>query len=170
MFKAKKIVLVGPMGAGKSTIGRLLATYLSLPFKDSDAVIEEKSGADIPWIFDMEGEEGFRDRETAVLKELVAERELVLATGGGMVLREENRVLLQRSADAIIYLKSEPEYLAQRTAKDKKRPLLQVDDPYQKILALLEERDPIYSQVATHVVSTDTRSPKVIAQQIVDSL
>lgn len=158
------------MGAGKSTIGRLLAGFLSLPFKDSDSVIEEKSGADIPWIFDMEGEEGFRDRESAVLKELVQEPQLVLATGGGMVLRAENRALLAQEADAVIYLKAEPEYLAQRTAKDKKRPLLQVDDPYQKILTLLEEREPLYCEVATRVVSTGTRSPKAIAQHIVDSL
>ncbi len=158
------------MGAGKSTIGRLLASYLGLPFKDSDTVVEEKSGADIPWIFDVEGESGFRDRESAVLEELMAKPALVLATGGGIVIREENRQLLNQSADAVIYLKAEPEYLAQRTAKDKKRPLLQVDDPYQKSLSLLEQREPLYQSVATHVVTTDTRSPKVIAQEIVSSL
>jgi shikimate kinase len=170
MRVAQKIILVGPMGAGKSTIGRLLAAYLSLPFKDSDTVIEENSGADIPWIFDVEGEEGFRDRETAVLKELAGHKQLVLATGGGMVVREENRRLLQQAADAVIYLKADPEYLAQRTSKDKKRPLLQVEDPYQKILDLLKEREPLYCEVATHVVPTDTRSPKVVAQQIASSL
>lgn len=170
MHVVQKIVLVGPMGAGKSTIGRLLAGYLSLPFKDSDSVIEEKSGADIPWIFDVEGEEGFRDRESAAIEELMAEKSLVLATGGGVILRPENRDLLDKLSDAVIYLKAEPEYLAQRTAKDKKRPLLQVDDPYQKILSLLEEREPLYQSVATHVIPTDTRSPKVIAQEIISSL
>ena len=88
MFLPQKIVLVGPMGAGKSTIGRLLSAELSLSFQDSDHVIEDKSGADIPWIFDVEGESGFRGRETLVLKELLTVESLVLATGGGIVLRE----------------------------------------------------------------------------------
>lgn len=161
----QKIALVGPMGAGKSTIGRLLANTLRTPFYDSDHVIEEKTGADIPWIFDVEGESGFRDRETAVLKSLLSNDQLVLATGGGIVLREENRQLLKQ-ADAVVYLKADTERLVQRTFKDKKRPLLQVDDPRKKIIALLAERDPLYHDVATHVVKTDTRSPKIIAQHI----
>ncbi|MFT6221496.1 MAG: shikimate kinase [Candidatus Endobugula sp.] len=165
----KKVALVGPMGAGKSTIGRLLANYLQLPFSDSDHVVEEKSGADIPWIFDVEGEEGFRDRETAVLESLLGEGPIVLATGGGIILREKNRQLLQQ-ADAVVYLKADTERLVQRTMKDKNRPLLQVDDPRQKILELLAERDPLYCAVATHTVTTDSRSPKVIAQQIATSL
>lgn len=169
MSSFQKIVLVGPMGAGKSTIGRLLANALSFPFKDSDHVIEEKSGADIPWIFDVEGEVGFRDRETAVLKELMGLDQVVLATGGGIVLREENRKLLD-TADVVVYLTTDPEYLVQRTAKDKKRPLLQVDDPRQKILALVKERDPLYREVATDVIVTDTRSPKVVVQQIMSIL
>lgn len=157
------------MGAGKSTIGRLLAAQLSLPFKDSDHVVEEKSGADIPWIFDVEGEDGFRDRETAALRELIQQDSLVLATGGGIVMREENRELL-KEADAVIFLTADPEHLVRRTAKDKKRPLLQVDNPREKILALLELREPLYREVATHVVMTDTRSPKAVAQSIVNSL
>ncbi len=161
----KKIALVGPMGAGKSTIGRLLANILRAPFWDSDHVIEEKTGADIPWIFDVEGEEGFRDRETAALESLLSEEAFVLATGGGIVLREKNRHLLKH-ADAVIYLKADTERLVQRTMKDKKRPLLQVDDPRTKIVELLAERDPLYREVATHVIVTDSRSPKVIAQQI----
>jgi shikimate kinase len=165
----KKIALVGPMGAGKSTIGRLLANYLQLSFSDSDHVVEEKSGADIPWIFDVEGEEGFRDRETAALESLLNEGPLVLATGGGIILRAKNRQLLQQ-ADAVVYLKADTERLVQRTMKDKNRPLLQVDDPRQKILELLAERDPLYCAVATHTVTTDSRSPKVIAQQIAASL
>jgi shikimate kinase len=160
-----KIALVGPMGAGKSTIGRLLAGILRAPFYDSDHVIEEKTGADIPWIFDVEGEEGFRDRETAALVSLLEIDVLVLATGGGIVLREKNRQLL-KCADAVIYLKADTERLVQRTMKDKNRPLLQVDDPRKKIVELLEERDPLYREVATHVILTDSRSPKMIAQQV----
>jgi shikimate kinase len=160
-----KIALVGPMGAGKSTIGRLLANILRAPFYDSDHVIEEKTGADIPWIFDVEGEEGFRERETVALASLLNEPALVLATGGGIVLREKNRRLLKQ-ADAVVYLKADTERLVQRTMKDKKRPLLQVDDPRKKIVELLAERDPLYREVATHVIETDSRSPKVIAQQI----
>lgn len=169
MLLPKKIVLVGPMGAGKSTIGRLLSKHLQLPFKDTDTVIEERSGADIPWIFDVEGEQGFRQRETAALKELLDEPTLILATGGGIVLAEENRQLLQQ-ADMVVYLLAEPEHLVRRTAKDKKRPLLQVKNPRAKIGKLLKERDPLYRDVATHIVKTDSRSPKVVIHQIVQHL
>lgn len=165
----QQIVLIGPMGAGKSTVGRLLAHALSLPFKDSDHIIEAKTGADIRWIFDVEGEEGFRNRESAILEELMTRTPLVLATGGGIVLRESNRDLLQ-CADAIIYLTTELEYLIQRTLKDKKRPLLQVDNPEAKILALMHQRDPIYRSVATHVVVTDKRSPKWVVRDILSIL
>jgi len=161
----KQVVLVGPMGAGKSTIGRLLAKELNLPFKDSDNVIEARCGADIPWIFDVEGEAGFRQRETAVLKDLIKEPELVLATGGGIVLSEENRKILQ-DADAIIYLCATPEHLARRTAKDKKRPLLQVANPKEKIIELLETRDALYREVATHVIVTESQNPKSVANEI----
>ena len=157
------------MGAGKSTIGRLLASQLSLPFKDSDHIIEKKSGADIPWIFDVEGEEGFRERETSTLIDVLAESEFVLATGGGIVLREQNRELLKQ-AEAIIFLNADPEHLIRRTEKDKKRPLLQVDDPSKKILALLEQREHLYREVATYEVLTDTRSPQLVAQEIAASL
>lgn len=168
-IKVNRIALVGPMGAGKSTIGRLLANYLQLSFSDSDHVVEENAGADIPWIFDVEGEEGFRDRESAVLEALLSKDQIVIATGGGIILREKNRQLLQQ-ADAVVYLKADTERLVQRTMKDKKRPLLQVEDPRQKILELLAHRDPLYSEVATHTVTTDSRSPKIIAQQIASSL
>ena len=169
MSYPKKIILVGPMGAGKSTIGRLLARQLDLPFKDSDSEIEERCGADIPWIFDVEGESGFRLRETAVLKSLIDEPTLVLATGGGIVLCQENRLLI-RQADIVIYLVADIEQLVKRTEKDKKRPLLQVDNPERKIRQLIFERDALYREVATCVVMTDARSPKILAKQIATSL
>lgn len=169
MPSPKQIVLVGPMGAGKSTIGRLLAKELHLPFKDSDNVIEERCGADIPWIFDVEGESGFRQRETAVLSDLIKEQSLVLATGGGIVIKEDNRAMLKQ-ADAVIYLLATAKHLARRTAKDKKRPLLQVGNPEEKIASLLEERDPLYREVATHVIITETQNPKSVAGEIAKKL
>lgn len=169
MLPSQKIVLVGPMGAGKSTIGRLVSKQLNLPFKDTDHVIEERCGADIPWIFDVEGELGFRQRETAVLKDLMNEPSLVLATGGGIILSQENRDLLKQ-ADCVVYLFADAEHLARRTAKDKKRPLLQVANPRQKIIDLLAERDPLYREVATRIVLTDTRSPKLVAREITKEL
>ncbi len=155
------------MGAGKSTIGRLLATRLQFDFFDTDSVIEERTGADIPWIFDVEGEAGFRDRETAVLKELMDYSKAVIATGGGIVIREENRRVLS-SSGKVIYLTAGIDQLVERTYKDKKRPLLQVDDPRAKITSLINERDPLYRVVATHVVETGGRSPKNVVQEIVD--
>jgi shikimate kinase len=165
MSLPQKIVLVGPMGAGKSTIGRLISKQLNIPFKDTDHVIEELCGADIPWIFDVEGEAGFRQREASVLKDLMNEPSLVLATGGGIILSQENRKLLKQ-ADRVIYLFADAEHLVRRTDKDKKRPLLQVVNPRQKIIDLLLERDPLYREVATHIVTTDTRSPKLVAREI----
>lgn len=155
------------MGAGKSTIGRLLATRLSFDFFDTDSVIEERTGADIPWIFDVEGEEGFRARETAVLAELVSEKASVIATGGGIVMRDENRELL-RNAQAVVYLTASIDQLVERTCKDKKRPLLQVEDPRAKIIELINRRDPLYKEVSGYVVETDGRSPKFVVQHIVD--
>lgn len=163
----QSLILVGPMGAGKSTIGKLLASILNLPFSDSDRVIEEKTGADIPWIFDMEGEEGFRLRETAVLSELLLDEPMVIATGGGIVMSEENRRLLKGDG-VVVYLTASINQLVERTYKDKKRPLLQVDDPEAKIRELIALRDPLYSEVADFIVQTDRRSPKLVAQEIAE--
>ena len=159
------VFLVGPMGAGKSTIGRLLATELGFNFRDSDRVIEERTGADIPWIFDMEGEEGFRERESAVLQELAGDTNTVVATGGGIVLREQNRAVM-KSAGFVCYLTASIDQLVERTARDKKRPLLQVENPRQKIIDLLALRDPLYQGAADFIVNTDRRSPKAVAQEI----
>lgn len=161
------VFLVGPMGAGKSTIGRLLAAELKVPFYDSDRAIEERTGADIPWIFDVEGEAGFRDRESAVLAELAEEPGAVIATGGGIVLRPANGEVMKQ-AGRVCYLTAAVEHLVERTAKDKKRPLLQVDNPRQKIVDLLNERDPLYRELADWVVNTDRRSPKTVAREIAD--
>ncbi|UTF61659.1 shikimate kinase AroK [Gilvimarinus sp. DA14] len=163
------VFLVGPMGVGKSTIGRLLASELHLPFVDTDRLIESRTGADIPWIFDMEGEEGFRDRETGVLKELCEGEISVIATGGGIVTREQNCQLMQ-SHGCVCYLNASVEQLVERTSRDRKRPLLQVENPRQRIVEILTEREPIYRAIATLVVNTDRFSPKAAVQEIVDAL
>lgn len=159
------VFLVGPMGVGKSTIGRLLAAELHLSFCDSDRVIEERTGADIPWIFDMEGESGFRERETTVLAELAGESSLVVATGGGIVMRPQNCQIMKESG-FVCYLTASIEQLVERTSRDKKRPLLQVENPRQKIIELLALREPLYRSVADFAVNTDRRSPKSVAQEI----
>ena len=159
------VFLVGPMGAGKSTIGRLLASELGLPFRDSDRVIEERTGADIPWIFDMEGEEGFRDRESMILSELASEPGAVIATGGGIILRSQNRDVM-KSAGFVCYLTASIEQLVERTSRDKKRPLLQVENPRQKIIDLLAQRDPLYQSASDFIVNTDRRAPKAVAQEV----
>ena len=153
------------MGAGKSTIGRLLAGQLGLGFQDTDQIIEQRTGADIPWIFDVEGESGFRDRESAVLKEALAVDRQVLATGGGIVCREDNLRAL-RGHPCVIYLTADIEQLLERTARDKKRPLLQVKDPRARVIELFNSRDPLYRDVADLVVKTDRRPPRVVAEEL----
>jgi shikimate kinase len=157
------------MGVGKSTIGKHLATLLHREFQDTDHVIEAKCGCDIPWIFDVEGEEGFRQRESAVLEELLAQPGLVIATGGGIVMREANRNLLKARGDTV-FLTASVSQLVKRTYKDRKRPLLQVDDPKAKIEQLLALREPLYKGVADFSVSTDRKSPKAVAEAIVNLL
>lgn len=156
------------MGAGKSTIGRLLAKELGLPFKDSDKEIEERTGASIPLIFDVEGEAGFRDREQAVIEELT-QQGLVLATGGGAILRAENRQAMRNNAE-VIYLHASVEHQLARTARDRNRPLLQTDNPAQVLADLLAIRDPLYREVATLVIETDTRPPRMVVQEIMQFL
>jgi len=158
------------MGAGKSTIGRLLASQLGLSFLDSDRIIEERTGADIPWIFDVEGEEGFRQRESAVLSDLLDAEPAVLATGGGIVLKDVNRQRLRSAEGKVFYLSASIDQLLERTSKDKKRPLLQVENPEAKIRELLEQRDRLYVEVSDYVVKTDRRSPKAVVQEIISQL
>ena len=155
------------MGAGKSTIGKLLASRLQYGFADTDHLIEERTGADIPWIFDVEGESGFRNREENVLAELCSRDKYVIATGGGIVEREKNRRLLEKN-DNVFYLTASIELLMARTFKDKKRPLLQVSDPKSKMIELLEYRDPLFRQVSSHVIVTDGMAPKAVAHKIAE--
>lgn len=165
----KRIVLVGPMGAGKSTIGRLLANELGYGFLDSDRIIEERCGANIPWIFDVEGEDGFRQRETAMLEELASETDVVVATGGGAVMKPENHDLLTRNA-LVIYLKTSIEQQVERTRKDRNRPLLQQDDPEAVLRRLYEVRDPIYTELADIEMFTDRKSPRLVVRQLINRI
>jgi shikimate kinase len=164
-----RIFLVGPMGAGKSTIGRLTARALNLEFVDSDTEIEARTGADIPWIFDVEGEEGFRDREQQMLEELTRRDRVVVATGGGAVLRSANRSALS-ARGFVVYLRTTLREQLRRTAGDRKRPLLAVDDPEPVLRQLLEIRDPLYREVADLVVDSDSSSPKIVAQRLLSQL
>ncbi len=164
-MRFKNIFLVGPMGAGKSTVGRQLAEVLSLEFKDSDQEIQRRTGVDIPTIFEYEGEEGFRNRERQVIDELSAEGGVVLATGGGAVLRPENRRDLT-SRGVVIYLHCSPEQQYSRTSRDRNRPLLHTEDPLERLRGLMEERDPLYRQVADLVVSTERRGTSSVVKEI----
>jgi len=165
MNAAESLFLIGPMGAGKTTIGRYLGKRFEREFVDLDAEIEARCGADIRWIFDVEGEQGFRDRETALLREMVARPGLVVATGGGVVLRAENRELL-RGAGLVIYLAVSPRELYERTRNDQHRPLLQVPNRREVIERLVGERDPLYREVATLVYGGGRRSARGAAEEI----
>ena len=157
------------MGAGKSTIGRMLAKELRLPFKDSDKEIEERTGANIPWIFDVEGEAVFREREHGVIAELAQSDGLVMATGGGAVLRDDNRAAL-REGGRVIYLHATVDQQVHRTAKDRNRPLLRSPDPRRVLSDLMAIRDPLYREIADIVIETDERPPRQVVQQIMDRL
>ena len=165
MSKANNIFLIGPMGAGKTTIGRQLAKKIAHEFYDSDHEIEQRTGADIPLIFEIEGEEGFRKRESQVITELVAKENIVLSTGGGAVLKQENRQVLKDNG-LIVYLKSSPEKLFKRTENDKRRPLLESDDRMKQIEKILSEREPLYIELADEIVETTTMTIKKIIHKL----
>ncbi len=157
------------MGAGKTTIGKYLADHLKLRFADTDTEIEARTGADIPWIFDVEGEEGFRDREEQVVEEMTGWDGIVLATGGGVVLRPNNRRVLA-ARGFVIYLYATVKEQVKRTQRDRRRPLLQGGDPKEILTELMAERDPLYREIADHVIETDSCSPRTVAQRLVREL
>ncbi|MFQ5642216.1 MAG: shikimate kinase AroK [Thiogranum sp.] len=158
--------LVGPMGAGKSTIGRQLARTLGLEFVDSDRNIEAQTGVDIPLIFELEGEEGFRKREQEMIDKLTRRRGIVLATGGGAVLSSVNRQHLA-SRGQVVYLRTSVEQQLQRTARDRNRPLLQTEDPEATLRELMKIRDPLYREVADWVIETDGCRVQDVVKKIV---
>lgn len=153
MNAKNNIYLVGMPGAGKTTVGRQLAKRMHRTFIDADHEIEARTGVRIPLIFDIEGEQGFRDREAKVIADLGAESNLVVATGGGAVLRPQNRAAL-RQGGTVVYLHAPPRLLYERTRLDPNRPLLQVADPMRKIEELFAQRDPLYREVADIIVNS----------------
>ncbi len=163
------LFLVGPMGVGKTTIGRQLATHLKRTFKDSDREIEERTGASIPLIFELEGEAGFRRREREVIEALTAADNIILATGGGVVLSAENRRDL-RERGRVIYLHASVDQLLKRTSGSKNRPLLQTDDPRIRIEQILAERRPLYESVASLSIETGHRTVRSVVKEILQRL
>lgn len=157
MSKQDNIFLVGLMGAGKTTIGRLLAKHYGCLFRDSDHEIEARTGVKIPLIFEIEGEAGFRRREEGAIADLTALSGIVLATGGGAVLSEANRERLKENG-VVVYLHGTPEHLYERTRHDRNRPLLQTENPLEKLRELYRVRDPLYREVADVVVETGRQS------------
>ena len=157
------------MGAGKSTVGKQLAKALGRDFYDTDKEIERRTGVSISWIFEMEGESGFRQREQKVLDELSQLKNIVLATGGGIVLAEENRRML-RSRGYVVYLSTSIEQLLRRTNKDKNRPLLQTDNPKETVKTLMAERTPLYQGVADIELRTGEQSIQYVVSGLVNQL
>lgn len=166
----RNIFLVGPMGAGKTTIGKQLAQLLHLEFVDTDQEIEARTGAPIDWIFDIEGEDGFRTREREIIAELSQKQGIVLATGGGAVVAPENRTFLA-GRGIVVYLETSIEQQLERTRKDKRRPLLQnSDDPENTLIELHKERDAQYREIADVIVATNENSIKSVANKIVNQI
>jgi shikimate kinase len=163
------LFLTGPMGAGKSTIGRQLAKQLGLPFHDSDHEIESRTGVDIPLIFELEGEAGFRKREATVIDELTRLPNIVLATGGGAVLDPANRDHL-KTRGRVIYLHTSVNHQLKRTRKDRNRPLLQTGNPRKKLEELMAVRDPLYREIAGIIIDTDGMRVRDVVKIIMQRL
>jgi shikimate kinase len=168
-LQSGNLILVGMMGSGKTTMGRALAKHLGKAFVDSDEEIQKRTGVTITHIFDIEGETGFRQRESAAICGLAGRSNMVLATGGGAVLAEQNRELLRQNG-IVIYLKASVHDLWQRTRHDRNRPLLQTADPYAKLTELFQQRDPLYRQVADIVIQSGKQSAHALMLQLVEEI
>ena len=169
MTHPRNIFLIGPMGAGKSAVGRYLARTLHLSFVDSDDEIESRTGVDIAFIFEKEGEEGFRKRETAVIDDLSKMDGVVLATGGGAVINPDSRSRLG-GRGFVVYLHTTVDQQVARTQKGRERPLLESTDPRATLQELLDTRDPMYREIADIIVETDGRKVKSVANEIIDQI
>ena len=167
MKHPQNLFLVGPMGAGKSAVGRQLARMLHLEFVDSDAEIESRTGVDIPFIFEKEGEAGFRKREAKVIEDLSQKDGIVLATGGGAIMDPRNRNHLG-ARGFVVYLKTSVDQQLSRTRKGRNRPLLENGDPRAVLEALMATREPLYREIADLTVDTDRRKVRDVANEILD--
>lgn len=165
----RNVFLIGPMGVGKTTVGRHLARILGADFLDSDSEIERRTGVTIRTIFDIEGEEGFRKREAVVIDELTQREGVVLATGGGAILLDETRKAL-RTRGTVVYLHATIDTQLRRTRMSRDRPLLDTDDREGRLESLMDEREPLYRQEADLVITTDRRSPAKVAREIAEKL
>ena len=161
------IFIVGPMGSGKSTVGKIISDELFLNFFDTDDEIESRTGASIDWIFDLEGEEGFRKRESSILEEMVKQNSIVLSTGGGIILSDSNREMLS-SRGTVFYLSTPISVQIERTSKDKDRPLLKNGDPEEILTRLQKERKDLYKSVSDHVIETENKSSQEVASEIIN--
>ncbi|MDB5863092.1 MAG: aroK [Betaproteobacteria bacterium] len=162
---SSNIFLIGLMGAGKTSVGKMLARRLGKTFYDSDHEVERATGVRIPVIFEIEGEAGFRARESRMLADLAAASDVVLATGGGAVLSEQNRKILCAHG-TVVYLRASPQELWQRTRHDRNRPLLQTPNPLGKLTELFSERDPLYREIADIIVDTGNQSVSSLAHRL----
>lgn len=167
MIEKRNIFLIGPMGSGKSTIGRRIANHLNMVFFDSDQELEKRTGADIDWVFELEGEKGFRKREKKIIYEIIKKQGIILATGGGSIKLKETRAELSKRG-IVIYLKTSIEKQIIRTQYDKKRPLLKKNKSIKEILKKLsEERNHLYQEIADFTINTDNQNPKIITNKII---
>ena len=167
MKQTDNIYLIGLMGAGKTTIGRQLAKALHLPFYDSDKAIEEQTGVDIPTIFEYEGEDGFRAREQNMIQELTQINGIVLATGGGAIIREKNRLALKENG-FVVYLQCSVDKILLRTKRDTQRPLLLSDNPRERVEKLFSEREAFYLSCADFKIETSSMQSKIVVQNILN--